>query len=79
MRQAWHVFVEEMKNRDLWHNVGRWLLGNLNLVPLLYMGDHILFLCRISVSVQDGPALGMCWSCAGETSDARVAPASFIA
>lgn len=43
------------------------------------MGDHILSLCRISVSVQDGSALGMYWGCAGETSDAHVAPASFIA
>lgn len=31
------------------------------------------------LSVQDGPALGMYWGCAGERSDALVAPASFIA
>lgn len=43
------------------------------------MGDHILVLCSISVSLQGGPALGMYWGCAGEMSDARVAPASFIA
>lgn len=55
------MFAEEMKNRDLWHNVGKLLLGNLNLVPLLYMGDHELCLCRVSVSVQGGPAVGMYW------------------
>lgn len=32
--RAWHLFAEEMKDKDLWHNVGRWLLGNLNSVPL---------------------------------------------
>lgn len=52
------MFAEEMKNRDLWHNVGKWLLGNLNLVPLLYMGDHMLYLCRISVCAG--------WTCSGD-------------
>lgn len=45
------------------------------------MCDHRLFLGRISGSsiVQDGPALGMYEGHAGETRDAHVTPASFIA